>query len=184
MDLPLLLNVVTTIAVASGVVFAAFELRMARRQRARDAELLLARSYQTQEFMAALDLVVDLPDELTRSKLEALGPDAMRSVGYWLGSMESIGVLVHKGELPLALVEDFMSGPIVLSWRKLAGYVGWRRRATGRDTMHEWFQWLAERIAEGERVRKPIPANVEFAAVPGAQAEPDRVANEIRVSKR
>lgn len=162
MQLSEVLALISTAAVVCGVAFAGFELRMARRQRAREAELLLARSFQTPEFMRALDLVVELPEDLTKAKLEALGPAAMASVGLWLGSMESIGVLVHKGELGIGLVEDFMSGPIVVSWRKLAPYVRQRRLAMRRDTMHEWFQWLAERVAAREREARPMPANIEF----------------------
>jgi hypothetical protein len=162
MQLAELLALFSTIAVVIGVAFAGWELRLSRRQRAHEAELLLARSFQTPEFMRALDLVVDLPEELTKAKVEALHADDQRSVGYWLGAMESVGVLVHKGELRIDLVEDFMSGPIVVSWRKLAPYVEARRRSMQRDTMHEWFQWLAERIAAREKGRKPVPANVEF----------------------
>lgn len=162
MELSAALTLVSTVAVVCGVVFAGFELRMARHQRAREAELLLARSFQTPEFMRALDLVVELPDGLTRTKLERLGAEEMASVGYWLGAMESIGVLVHSGELRIDLVEDFMSGPITVSWHKLASYVSARRRALKRETMHEWFQWLAERIEARERARPPVPAHIEF----------------------
>ena len=162
MDLALTLSLVSTMAVVAGVFFAGYEIRLARRQRAREAELLLARSFQTPEFMRALRIVVELPDGLTKRELEARGSDAMASVELWLGSMESIGVLVHKGELGIGLVEDFMSGPIVVSWRKLAPYVKERRGLMGRDTMHEWFQWLAERVAEREAARQPVPANIEF----------------------
>ena len=162
MELQVVLGLITTGAVVIGVMFAGYELRVARLQRARDAELLLARSYQTPEFMRALDLVVGLPDDLTRERLEVRGADVMTVVGYWLGSMESIGVLVHSGEIGLGLVEDFFSGPISMSWNKLRPYVEERRRLLKRDTMHEWFQWLAERIAEDESARKPVPANIEF----------------------
>ena len=163
----MVLSVISTAAVVIGVAFAGFELRMSRRQRAREAELLLARSYQTPEFMRALDLVVDLPDALTKSKLEALSDADQQSIGYWLGAMESIGVLVHNDELSIDRVEDFMSGPIVVSWEKLAPYVKARRRTLQRETMHEWFQWLAERIASREQAEQPVPANVEFAEPDG-----------------
>ena len=162
MELPVVLSLISTLAVVAGVVFAGYEIRLARRQRAREAELLLARSFQTPEFMRALNLVVELPDGLTKEQLEARGPEVIATTELWLGSMESIGVLVHKGEIGVGLVEDFMSGPIVVSWRKLAPYIKERRRRMGRDTMHEWFQWLAERIAVREAAHRPVPANIEF----------------------
>ena len=61
---------------------------------------------------------------------------------------ESIGVLVFRGEVSIDLVDDFFSGPIVVSWRKLQSYFFDERRETGRETVGEWFQWLAERFAE------------------------------------
>jgi hypothetical protein len=169
MDISTALSLVTTAAVVCGVAFAGFELRIARRQRAREAELLLARSYQTPEFMRALDLVIELPDGLTKVQLEARGPEVMTLIGYWCGSMESIGVLAHEGEIGLPLVEDFFSGPIALSWQKLEPYITERRRLTKRETMHEWFQWLAEQIAHREAARRPIPAHIEYGRNSSAQ---------------
>jgi hypothetical protein len=170
MDLPVVLSLISTAAIVCGVVFAGYELRLARRQRAREAELLLARSFQTPEFMRALDLVVELADGLSRRDIEALGPEAVEAIGYWCGSMESLGVLVHTAELRIELVEDFMSGPIVVSWRKLEPFIRDRRRTMGRDTMHEWFQWLAERITAREAAKHPTPANIEFGAAGPSEA--------------
>jgi len=35
-------------------------------------------------------------------------------------------------------------------------------RETGRETVGEWFQWLAERFAEREGAAPPVPANVQY----------------------
>ena len=60
----------------------------------------------------------------------------------------------------LDVVDDFYSGTILQSWRKLGRYVQELRRDTGRETRWEWFQWLAERMAERESSAPPVPAHV------------------------
>ena len=71
-------------------------------------------------------------------------------------------ILVFRGEVSIDLVDDFFSGPIVVSWRKLQCYFFDERRETGRETVGEWFQWLAERFAEREGAAPPVPANVQY----------------------
>ena len=38
-------------------------------------------------------------------------------------TLESLGVLVYRGELSLGLVDDFFSDAIVLCWRKCRRYI-------------------------------------------------------------
>lgn len=59
----------------------------------------------------------------------------------WLlfGSMESVGVLVFRGELPIELVDGFYLIPINEGWHKLAPFVeGLRRELDGPQTW-EWY---------------------------------------------
>jgi hypothetical protein len=74
---------------------------------------------------------------------------------------ESLGILMFRQEVTLDLLDDFYSGPIVLFWRKLRRYVEELRRIGGRETYFEWFQWLAERLADQETQLEPIPAHIE-----------------------
>lgn len=50
---------------------------------------------------------------------------------------ESLGILVYPGELGLDLVDDFFSGPITISWRKLKPYVVGERAEQNRETIEE-----------------------------------------------
>jgi hypothetical protein len=79
-----------------------------------------------------------------------------------MSTWESLGILLCRGEVSLDLVDDFFSGPIMLSWQLFQGYVMDVRRRTGRETFYEWFQWLAERMEEREAAQPPIPAYVEY----------------------
>jgi hypothetical protein len=42
--------------------------------------------------------------------------------------------------LDRAMVDEFLSGPIVLSWHKLRRYIEERRREQGRETIEACFQ--------------------------------------------
>jgi hypothetical protein len=155
----IIISSITAFAVVCSVIFAGMQIRIMQQQRAREAELLLARSFQTTEFMKALALVLSLPDGLTKKQVEELVKDNKSLVLLWLGTWESLGILVYRKEISMAVMDDFFSGPIIISWRKLSQYVFDERKELERYTMHEWFQWLAERMIERE---KRIPAAPAF----------------------
>ncbi len=127
------------------------------KQRTREGELHLASSFQTPEFMNAMGVILHLPDDLSKKELELLLGDKHDLVRFWLGTWESLGILVFRNEISMDVMDDFFSGPIVISWRKLNKYVTDDRAELQRDTMHEWFQWLAERMMERE-AKNPVKA--------------------------
>jgi len=53
---------------------------------------------------------------------------------------ESLGILVHRGEVDLQMIDDFFSGPIIVSWRKLENHVLGERAEVGRETINGWLQ--------------------------------------------
>jgi hypothetical protein len=154
-------EVVSAVAVLIGFGFAVSEMRRYRRRKERESMLELVKSYQTLEFAVALNRIVDLPDRLSKQQLENhLGED-MRFISLLMTTWEALGVLIHRREMDLGVVEDFFSGPILLSWKKLRRFVEEMRRIGGRETYYEWFQWLAERLEERESKVPPIPAHLE-----------------------
>jgi hypothetical protein len=155
----IIISSITALAVVCSVIFAGMQIRLMQRQRSREAELLLARSFQTTEFMKALSLVLSLPDDLSKKQVEEHVKDDRALVLLWLGTWESLGILVYRREIGMEVMDDFFSGPIIISWRKLSRYVFDERKELQRDTMHEWFQWLAERMMERE---KRVPAAPAF----------------------
>lgn len=119
-------------------------------------------AFQTPEFVKALVLVYRLPDGLSKREIEdRLGED-LHLVYAMTTTWERIGVLVCRDEISLDLVDDFFSGPIVVSWRKLQGYFVGERWETGRETVGAWSQWLAERFAEREGAAPAVPAHVQY----------------------
>jgi hypothetical protein len=161
MDLVGAAEVVSAIAVLVGFGFAMSEMRRYRTRKNRESMLEMVKAYQTLEFAVALNRLVDLPTGLTKHQLEVHLGDDMRYISLVMTTWEALGILTHRREVSLDIVEDFFSGPIALSWAKLRRVVEEMRRMGGRETYYEWFQWLAERLGERESKVLPIPAHIE-----------------------
>jgi hypothetical protein len=161
MDISTVVDVLSVIAVVSGLFFAGVELRQFRISRERESALELFNTIQSPEFMRGVRAIIQLPDNQSLEQVEKLAGELMDDFYFIIASVEGLGVLVHKEELSLGLVEDFFSGIIVTTWLKLRRFVEDARKAYDRETWGEWTQWLAERIMERERTRSAVPAYIE-----------------------
>lgn len=161
MELSVGLDIVAAATLVFGFIFAIVQLRQYRAARDRELGLELLRSFQTPEFASALRAVFSLPEGLTKAEIEdRLGPK-MDGVYALTTTWESLGILVFRGQLDLDLVDDFFSGPIRISWAKLRPYFQAEREEQGRETIGEWFQWLAEQMEKREALAAPTPAQIE-----------------------
>lgn len=160
MDLGTLAELTSAGAVVIGLLFAVVQLRQFRRTQEREAGLALLRSYQTRTLARALLILFDLPAGLSKAEVESRVGAEAATLCALMTTWESLGILVQRGQVDLAMVDDFFSGPIVLSWQKLQRYVEEQRAQLQRDTIWEWFQWLAERMLERESATPPVPAHV------------------------
>ena len=123
--------------------------------------LSLVRSFQNPTFSKALRRIVELPDNATADEIRSvLGVEGEDLLVHITATWETIGVLLFHGELTIDVIDDFFSGPILLSWRKLLPYTTDIRKKYGRDTWSEWFQWLAERMMERESKAAAVPAYI------------------------
>lgn len=153
---------IQVLAVVTGMGFAVQEIRRYRRDRNREAAMELLRAFQTPDFAKAVVLVYRLPDGLSKRDIESRPGDDLYVVYAMSTTWESIGALLHRGEISIDLVDHFFSGPIVVSWRKLRNHVAEEREETGRATVSEWFQWFAEQFMGRESEAPPIPGNIQF----------------------
>jgi hypothetical protein len=153
-----ILQAIATATFVAGALFTMGQLRLARRAREREVAIEILRLIQTPDFVKALRLVYNLDPGLSRAEVEARLGEDMNHVYAMMISWESLGVLVYRRQLDLALVDDFVSGSLLLSWRRLERYVMEERAERGRETLLEWFQWLAERMIERESKVPVVPA--------------------------
>ena len=147
-------------AVIGGVIFAVIQIRQYREARKREIALELLRAFMTPDFAKALLVAYNMPDGLTKEEIITYAGKDMHLVYALMTTWESLGILVFRGELSLDLVDDFFSGPITISWRKLRPYVIGEREEQNRETIEEWFEWLNDRMVERESDAAPVPAHI------------------------
>ena len=158
MELSILIQIISSLAMTLGIVFGILNLRNFQSMRKREAAILMLNSFQTMEFVRGLLYIFDLPDNSAHEDLENLPEEKFMTIYLVLGTWERLGILVFRNEIPVDLVDDAFSGPIIQSWIKLGNYVETFRTRVGRETGFEWFQWLAERMMEREQHGSAIPA--------------------------
>jgi len=154
--------VISTCTVVIGAVFALIQLRHLRATRKREAMLELVHRLQTPEFARAMRTVFELRNSHPKGRVEEVVQQDPGLMYELMATWESLGILVFRGELSLETVDDFFSGPIVISWEVLGNFVIEERRNLQRETTWEWFQWLAERMEERENEKPPVPAYIAY----------------------
>ena len=130
------------------------------KQRARESALQMLHSFRTPEFLLAVDLVFALPEGLSKKQIDERLGERVTSILVLFGTFESLGVLVYRRDIDIALVEDFFSGILVLSGKKLQRYIDEMRNLGGRKTYYEWYQWLYEQVGKRELNAPATPAFV------------------------
>jgi hypothetical protein len=158
MDLSLLFQTISTIIMVSGVIFSVINLRNFQAGRKRESAIMMLNSFQTNDFVRGLLLILDFPDNVEKDQIDKLPHEQFVALYMVVGTWERLGILVHRREIGLDLVDDAFSGPIIQSWQKLGKYIQEFRAQLGRETAFEWFQWLAERIIERETTLEATPA--------------------------
>ena len=161
MSWELLLQLIQTAAIVAGVVFGLVQLRQLRVQREMQAGAELLRPLQSPEMAEAILLIYGLPDNLDGKEFRArLGKD-FGSVMALLALFESLGPLVARGHLPIAMYAEFYRGATIVCWNKVRVYVEEQRRS-GWTSLYEWVQWLAERMEERAPLSRDVPAYERF----------------------
>ena len=160
MNLSLIFQIISTVIMIVGVVFGLLNLYNFQLMRKREAAVMMLNSFQTTDFVKGLLYIFDLPDDIEKETFDKLPEDKYLAIYIVLGTWERLGILVHRNEISIDLVDDAFSGPIIQSWQKLGNFVIEFRRQVQRDTAFEWFQWLVERMKEREQRGSAIPAYI------------------------
>ncbi len=134
--------------VVGGLGFAVIQMQHYRGQRRETAAIELLRSFQNPEFSRSLRAVLGLPKGVKKSDLGECSDGEKNAIMVVVMTFESIGVMVFRGIVPLEMVNELLGGVCVESWARLNQYTQDSRAESDRNTMSEWFQWLAERLDE------------------------------------
>lgn len=155
--------VAASAAVVVGVGFGALQIGQMSRKRRDAAAVEVVRSVQTPEFARAVRLLWSLPEGADAAALRAEAGFEEAAIAFGT-TIETMGVLVYHRVVPLAIVQDLIGGAIVLVWRRTKPYFAELRAAQGRPGAFEWFEWLADRLAEQAPPYKAAGAQVAFRA--------------------
>lgn len=154
-------EVLGVIIVLAGSAFAIIQLMHLRQQRRDMAAIELARSIQSPEFGQALRLLMSLPPGESADDLEERGEAYLDAAMLVSLTLESVGIMVHRGIVELDMVWDLMGGLVLGSWERLEGWASQIRAEQGRAKFDEWLQWLADRLRERDE-RGEAPAYRQF----------------------
>ena len=117
----------------------------------------MLQSLQSPDTGSTMLLLVGLPDGLSASELKARLGDDLDAVMALASMFESLGPLVSRGQVPIEIYADYYRGATVVCWGKLQRFVE-EQRLSGWTNLFEWFQWLAERMAERLPLKEDVPA--------------------------
>jgi hypothetical protein len=143
--------VLTGISVSIAAIYYALTLR--RQQQARTAQTFI-QIYQNaieQGYIQSLSEAIWLQkDEGFDEWWKKFGPENNMEffVRWYRGIVfyESIGILVKNGIVDLSLVDDLMSGPVLITWDRYEPIIMGIREKYGYPHFQEWQEYLVKEI--------------------------------------
>lgn len=157
-----LAQVLGAVAVFAAIVFGVAQIRQFQQQRRDALAVELMRSIQDTEFTRSLRVLLTLPVGATATDVRARGVQFEDHIWAIAAKYETLGYLVYRGIMPIELVEELVGGVGVHLWERLRPWVLTVREEQGQPLLLEWYQWLAERLAERERPAA-VPAYLRHA---------------------
>lgn len=156
-------EIFATLLVISGVFFGLMEVRHYRQQRQETAAMEIMRAFQSHDFTRALRMVMQYEQECQQCKEDSIPQELQDAAMLVSTTMEAVGLMVFQRIVPFRLVQHLMGGTTQASWRVLRSHTEWLREELCRPSVHEWFQWLAERLEEHPEYRDEEGAFAKYA---------------------
>ncbi|HUR15786.1 MAG TPA: hypothetical protein VMZ33_00745 [Candidatus Limnocylindrales bacterium] len=155
MDIALVLNLITTVAIVVGLAFGLFEVRQALRARRDLAAVDIVRTVQTQEIRRAMTRILSLPD--------AVAPEVVRADQALLDAAVAVdsacemwGSMVFEGIVELHMLDRMVGGWVRGTWVRLEPWITQERIDKRTPSVAEWWQWLYEMLeADPDPGKKP-----------------------------
>ena len=145
-----------------GVLFGLIEIRHYRQQRQETASMEIMRAFQSHAFTGALRLIMDYEQECRQCSENSIPQDLQDAAMLVSTTLEAVGLMVYQRIVPFRLVQQLMGGTIQASWRVLRPHTEWLREKLRRPSVHEWFQWLAERLDRHPEYRDEEGAYLKY----------------------
>jgi hypothetical protein len=157
-------EIIGALLVITGVFFGLMEVRHYRQQRQETASMEIMRAFQSLDFNRALRLVMEYEQQCQRCSEESI-PQKLEDAAMQVSTtLEAVGLMVYQRIVPFRLIQQLMGGTIQASWRVLRPHTEWLREKLRRPSIHEWFQWLAERLDEHPEYQDEVGAYSKYRA--------------------
>ena len=159
------------VTILGAAIYSWFQIKELRRARDSTTAMNLAANFQSPDFVVGLTSILNM--EFEQSKLSNDRNDNFRILKEHFGedwpkvmtvltTWESIGVLIHRGDMDFHAFYDLFSGVIVKNYEVFSFYLDPIRDEEGNKYM-EWFIWLVDRVKEYENEGSgTLPAHLEF----------------------
>ncbi len=143
MDIPLALNIATTVAVVGGVIFGAWQIRVAAKARTTQVSLQLIEMLYSRDLMEGLSALNDLPEGLSWRELQTQLGDRWTAVFTLINTLDGLGILVFRKEVAHEVADDFFHHAVAIVWQKTRAGIVDRRQQPGRETGFRFLELLA-----------------------------------------
>lgn len=143
-----LAEVFGAITIVGGAVFAIVQMRQMRTQRRDAAAIAFLDSVQDGEFARAYLRVLQLPDEISVDELRQREAKFEEAAIFLATNFETVGLMVYRDLVDFEIVRDLIGDAVVAIWRKLRLWTLEQRKLQARETVFDWFEWLALQLEE------------------------------------
>ena len=152
------------ITILGAAVYSWFQIREMKASRDSAAALSLSEHLQRPRFVAGIVELSEQPEDLdSMEKFKAHHGENWPDVLCVMTTWESLGALVHRGDLDFYLVYDLYSGLVTFCHEKCEAFITSEREKYG-ETRLEWFSWLSDRFTQFNATQVvPEPAHIEHA---------------------
>jgi hypothetical protein len=139
-------NLALTLTFVIGLVFGVVQVKAAERDRRERLTVDTLRAFQTREFAEFLNFFRTRKFPKTQEELDALPEREQIMYVQFSQQMESLGILVAENIVDIDLVDKTLGDFVSITWKKYS--VRFSELRKNDRYLGEYFQWLAERMAE------------------------------------
>jgi hypothetical protein len=149
-------NVALALSFVVALIFGVAQVKAAARDRRERLTLETLKNFQTREFAELIQFVTTTELPKTQEGMDGLPVDQQIMIIQFSQQMETLGLLVAENLIDIELVDKTLGSFVTTSWKQ---YKVMFSQIRERDPyLGEYFQWLAQQIAERAKTspRKPF----------------------------
>ena len=159
-------EVLGLVTILGAAIYSWYQIKELRRSRDSVTAMSLAANFQNEDFVIGLTAIMNMDIDISKFEQgsrkenyvafkEYFGEDWTKVMTV-LTTWESVGVLVHRGDMDFHAFYDLFSGVIIKTYESFAFYFEPIREEQSNKDM-EWFIWLADRVIEYENEGSGTP---------------------------